>query len=235
MAESMSTIRADFDQIALLDSAKWDHNNHYHDFLLQHVPTRCQTALEIGCGTGAFSRLLAGRAEHVLALDLSPQMIRVAVEQSRQFRNIDYEVADVTAREFAAGQFDCIVTIATLHHLPLRETLSRMKDALRVGGVLLALDLFQDEGVSDTLLSALAVPLNIGLKLIRHGRLREPRTVREAWAEHGRHDSYSTLAQVREACAEILPGAEIRRHLLWRYSIKWEKKVDGQVIAQNNS
>jgi len=31
-----------------------------------------------GCGTGTFSRLLADRSEHVLALDLSPQMIQIA-------------------------------------------------------------------------------------------------------------------------------------------------------------
>ena len=28
--------------------------------------------LDIGCGTGVFARQLAGRAEHVLAIDLSP-------------------------------------------------------------------------------------------------------------------------------------------------------------------
>ncbi len=57
----MSSIEADFDRLALLDDEGWTANNHYHKFLLQHVPRNCENALEIGCGTGAFARLLAKR------------------------------------------------------------------------------------------------------------------------------------------------------------------------------
>jgi ubiquinone/menaquinone biosynthesis C-methylase UbiE len=223
MDKPISTIQADFDRIALLSNESWDHNTHYHNFLLQHVPANCREALEIGCGTGSFSRLLAKCSNHVLALDLSPQMVRIAKERSTQFSNIDFQVADVTSREMPTEQFDCIATIATLHHLPMTEMLLKMKNALRVNGVLMVLDLFKSEGFSDTITSALAMPVNLGLKLIRPGQLIAPREVREAWKEHGRHDVYPSLAQVRQVCEEILPGAKIRKHLLWRYSIIWKK------------
>ena len=69
----MSAIQTDFDRIALLSADDgWTQNNHYHNFLLRHVPAKCESALEIGCGTGAFSRRLAQHAQKVLALDLSP-------------------------------------------------------------------------------------------------------------------------------------------------------------------
>lgn len=223
MAEAMSKVRADFDRIALLAGEEWGHNGHYHDFLARHVPAPCREALEIGCGTGAFSRLLAKASGRVLALDLSPNMIALAGEKSARFPNIDFEVADVLTRELPAGGFDCVATIATLHHLPIREVLPKLKRALRAGGVLLVLDLFQPAGLSDAFVSALAVPLSLGLRLFRSGRLRPPREVRRAWDEHGRHDSYLTLAQVREVCAEMLPGAAVTRHLLWRYSVVWKK------------
>lgn len=223
MAEAMAGVREDFDRIALLRGERWDHSSHYHNFLLRHVPTPCREALEIGCGAGAFSRLLAGSSERVLALDLSPNMIRLARERSALFPNIDFQVADVMGRELPADKFDCIVTVATLHHLPAAEALTKMKSALKVNGVLLILDLFQAGGLSDAFASALAVPASIGLRLIRHGRVLAPRQVRRAWAEHGRHDSYLTLTQVRRVCAELLPGAEVRRHLLWRYSVVWKK------------
>lgn len=223
MHKRMSTIQADFDRIALLDDDEWNHNNHYHDFLLNHVPSHCREALEIGCGTGSFSRLLASRSDRVLALDLSPQMIRIARGRSGRFHNIDFQVADITSYELPAERFDCIATVATLHHLPLAEMLLKMKDALRVNGLLLVLDLFQSETLADAVMDAFAVPMHFGLKLIRLGRLRDAREVREAWSEHDRHDFYPTLAQVRQACMETLPGAEIKRHLLWRYSITWKK------------
>ncbi|HEX8150073.1 MAG TPA: class I SAM-dependent methyltransferase [Pyrinomonadaceae bacterium] len=223
MGEAMSDVRADFDRLALLSGEGWDHNAHYHDFLARHIPAPCREALEIGCGTGAFSRLLAKTSGRVLALDLSPNMISLARERSAQFPNIDFEVADVLALELPAGRFDCVATIATLHHLPVEEVLPKLKRALKAGGVLLVLDLFQAEGLSDAFRGALAVPLSLGLRLVRQGRLLPPREVRRAWDEHGRHDSYLTMARVRELCAGMLPGALVTRHLLWRYSVVWRK------------
>ncbi|HEX8186876.1 MAG TPA: class I SAM-dependent methyltransferase [Pyrinomonadaceae bacterium] len=223
MSEAMSDVRADFDRIALLSGEGWDHSAHYHGFLARHIPAPCREALDVGCGTGAFSRVLAKTSGRVLALDLSPNMIRLAAERSARFPNIDFEVADVLTLELPAEGFDCVATVATLHHLPIREVLPKLKRALRPGGVLLVLDLFQAEGPSDALRGTLAAPLSLGLRLFRRGRLRPPREVRRAWDEHGRHDSYLTMARVREVCAELLPGALVTRHLLWRYSVVWKK------------
>jgi len=220
----MSKIQADFDRIALLSGNGWNHNSHYHGFLLKQLPPHCANALEIGCGTGAFSRLLASRSDRVLALDLSPQMIRIAKDHSKQYPNIDFQVADAMAWEFPIEQFDCVASIATLHHLPFEETLLKMKGALKINGTLIILDLLQAEGLPDVLTSALAMPAHIILRLVKTGRLREPHQVREAWTEHGRHDSYPTLSQIRQVCAAVLPGARVRKHLLWRYSIIWKKK-----------
>jgi 2-polyprenyl-3-methyl-5-hydroxy-6-metoxy-1,4-benzoquinol methylase len=78
----MSTIQKDFDRIALVSPDGSTQNNHYHNFLLRQLPDDCQNALEVGCGKGEFSRRLAERSQRVLALDLSPEMIRIAREQS---------------------------------------------------------------------------------------------------------------------------------------------------------
>ena len=226
MAYSTTTIRDEFDRIAhVADDDRWSQNNHYHDFLLRQVPKGCSRSLEVGCGTGGFSRLLAARSESVLALDLSPEMIRLAHERSREFKNIDFQVAYVAACKLPFEEFDCIATIATLHHLPFAETLSKMKRALKPGGVLLMLDLFEQEGIYDALTSAVAAPVSVCLRLLNQRRLLAPVAVRAAWAEHEQYDSYLTLREVRAACAELLPGARIRKHLLWRYSVIWKKVV----------
>lgn len=218
----MCVVEKDFDRLALLDEEGWTHNNHYHNFLLRHVPPNCREALEIGCGTGAFARRLAERAEHVTALDLSPEMIRIARLRSREFPNIQFQLADVSNWEFPTEWFDCIATIATLHHTPLRQVLLKMKGALRPGGVLLVLDLFEPNGPGDLLSSIAALTVSGGLRLLHNGRLKPPREVQAAWAEHGQHDSYATMHQLKWLCNEILPGAKVRKHLLWRYSIVWQ-------------
>ncbi|HEX8747090.1 MAG TPA: class I SAM-dependent methyltransferase [Pyrinomonadaceae bacterium] len=227
MTDSASTIGKEFDRLALVTASgdEWTQNSHYHDLLLRRVPADCRRALEVGCGTGAFSRRLAGRAEHVTALDLSPEMVRIARERSSQFKNIVFDVADAVERDFPDEEFDCVATIATMHHLPMKHMLDKFRRALRPGGVLLILDLVEPEGFYEGMMDALALPVCVGLRLLHQRRLREPASVRAAWAEHVQFDTYPTLAEVRKVCAELLPGAEVRRHLLWRYSIIWRKVV----------
>jgi SAM-dependent methyltransferase len=217
-----ATVQADFDRLASFSTEQWDHNSHYHRFLLRHLPAHCRTVLDIGCGTGAFARLLAQRSEHVLALDLSPEMIRLAKERSTLYPTIDFQVADILLYQFSPGQFDAIVSIATLHHLPIEELLVRLKEALAPGGVLLVLDLYQPRLI-DLPLNLIAVPANLFLKYARTGHLKEPAAVREAWAEHGQRDVYLTIPRVRTFCRATLPGARVKRHLFWRYSLIWKK------------
>ena len=219
----MSTIQSDFDRIALVSPDGSLHNQHYSEFLLRQVRPNCQAALEIGCGKGEFSRSLAERSARVLALDLSPEMIRIARANSASQSNIEFQIADVTTYNLPTEGFDCIASIATLHHLPLGEMLRKMKAALKPGGVLLILDLFEPQGVVDTLLNPLALLVSVILRLIHHGRLRSSREARDAWAAHESHDLYPTMSQVRELCSEVLPGARIKKHLLWRYSVIWRK------------
>src|SRR5439155_11506612 len=147
-----------------------------------------------------FSRRLAQRAQHVTAIDLSGEMIRVARSRSTQLSNIDFAVAEVMVCELLAENFDCIATIATLHHLPLRAALLKLIGSLRPGGVLIVLDLFETEhnllkfgGVRDAVLNAVAAGVSVSLRLLNNGRLKPPREVRAAWEEHGQTDSYPTL------------------------------------------
>ena len=219
----MSTIQQDFDRIALVTPDGAAHNDHYHNFLLRYLPPNCHRVLEIGCGTGGFARRLAKRSAQVLALDLSPEMIRLARERSVQFPNIEFELADVCKQSLPAENFDCVTSIATLHHLPLEEVLGKMKAALKPGGVLLVLDLFEPAGLSDALSNLLAIPVSVSLRLIHQGRLLPSREVRDAWAAHEAHDLYPTMREVHALCALVLPGAKIKKHLLWRYSIVWQK------------
>jgi len=219
-----SLIQPDFDRLATFSTDGWDHNSHYHRFLLKHMPQRCQKALEIGCGSGAFARLLATKSDQVFALDVSPQMIRLSQERSQEYPNITFQVAGALSWEFPSNHFDCIVSIATLHHLPLEEMLLNMKLALKMNGVLLILDLYR-ESLPGALTSLATVPVSLMLKYLNTGRFSEPPEVRAAWAEHSKHDRYLTLSELRRRCRMLLPGVKIRKHLLWRYSLVWKNRT----------
>jgi hypothetical protein len=100
--------------------------------------------------------------------------------------------------------------------------LTKMKRALRVNGVLLILDLYR-ESLAGAFTMFAALPVSLILKYLNTGHLTEPPEVRAAWAEHGKHDSYLPLSQLRQRCQVLLIGVKIRKHLLWRFSLMWKK------------
>ena len=219
----MSSVEADFDRLALLDEEGWTTNNHYHDSLLKHVPPNCENALEIGSGTGTFARDLARVCKRVVALDLSGEMVRIARSRSSRFANLEFQLADAMTWDFPQSHFDFVCSIATLHHLDQRELLVKMRDALRPEGVMVVLDLVQSERPFERMLDAIGLGVSAGLRLIHNGRLQPPAEVRKAWEQHGKHDSYATVRQMRTLAEEILPGATVKRCMLWRYLLIYRK------------
>ena len=220
---SAERVRADFDRIALVTAADPEAPGPYAEFLLGRVPAACDRALEIGCGLGAFARLLARRAASVTAVDVSPEMLRVARGRSRACPNLQLILGDFLRLDLPPETYDCVVTTTTLHHLPQDEALRKMRSLLRPGGVLILHDLLDPDGLFDTALNVVRLPVSCAARFWRTGRFRMRREVRAAWAEHGRNESYLKAGDVGALRDEHFPGALVRLHLLWRYTIVWRK------------
>src|SRR5213596_2682619 len=58
------------------------------------VPSEAHV-LDVGCGSGWATRLLADYASHgrVTGIDISDEMVRLARESSQTYANVDFEVA----------------------------------------------------------------------------------------------------------------------------------------------
>src|SRR5258708_21482421 len=108
--------------------------------------------------------------------------------------------------------------------MALEPMLIKMKQALKANSTLIILDLVENGNVLDYLSTAVAVPIDVLMRLYHNGRLRGSPEVRAAWDEHGKSDVYLTISEVRRVCDRGLPGAKVRKHLFWRYSITWTKK-----------
>jgi SAM-dependent methyltransferase len=228
---SAQQIQHDFDRLAVYDDGGWNHNNHYHQFLLDSLPGYCGRALDVGCGAGAFTRLLADRSTRVLGVDLSPRMVEIAQQRLWGISNASFKVADIMATEFAPSSFDSIVSIATLHHLPLRDAIVKMVGWLRPGGTLAILDLVKLRGMREMLFGALGFPASRIARMM-HGAGPESAEARELWEEHGAFDVYPTMAEVRAVADELLPKARVTLHVLWRYSLIWHKPLPERTIRQ---
>lgn len=102
--------------------------------VLQHLDRwrgREGEALEVGCGTGRFSRKLAEALPRfrILAVDLSDAMIRQARKNPRP--NLRFQRADFFR---LTGPFDLVVGVHVLPVLPPDQTFEQTARLLRAGG-----------------------------------------------------------------------------------------------------
>ena len=137
----------------------WNHNTHYHKYLLRQLPERVDRALEVGCGLSLFAQKLAERSQTVDALDVDSATLAKASKRSTA-PNIAYLNADFLAVDLPEAAYDVIVSIAAIHHMDLEAALKKMKKLLRPFGKLLILGLYQEMTSIDYAYSTISVPLN---------------------------------------------------------------------------
>lgn len=96
-------------------------------------------ALDFGCGVGRLSRALAPHFERVVGVDVSRSMIDLGRRLGPP-ANVEFVVnsrADLS--RFATGEFDFVLSLLVLQHLPrrlIRSYLLEFARVLRPGGVL---------------------------------------------------------------------------------------------------
>lgn len=111
----------------------WDHNAHYHRWILRRLPSRFAGALDVGSGSGDLARLLATRAEVVHGIDADPAIVERARERTGTGAPVTFFVGDAL-KDVPAGPYDVITCVATIHHMPLTDALTRFREHLAPGG-----------------------------------------------------------------------------------------------------
>lgn len=153
----------------------------------------------------------------MVGIDLSRRMIEQARRHPAGRERIEYRLGDLRQVRRGDGGYDVVASIATLHHLPLGDALECAASLVAPGGVLLVIDLYRTAGV-------LWLPENavswLRARWLRRGPQPSPALDR-AWREHGRHDRYPTMGEVRRLAARAVPGAVVRKDLLWRWTLIW--------------
>ncbi len=123
------------EQVAGLDVQHADENSPWYRLVLEYLdPVKDKRILEIACGRGGFTKLLASRAAIAFGADFSTAALRIAREKAMQNGgnccSIALTQADARNLPFADRSFDIIISCETIEHLP--DPLSALKEMARV-------------------------------------------------------------------------------------------------------
>jgi SAM-dependent methyltransferase len=202
----------------------WNHNAEHHPRILAAVPPGCASALDVGCGEGLLVRKLARCVDTVVGVDLSSEMVRLARERSAGSPNTRFVAADFlekgqvggtgAAQEIGSG-YGFVCAVAVVHHVGFAAAIDAMTAVLAPGGRLMIVGIATDSTPFDRALGALAVRANPVYRRRNGGE----------GGEAAMPVARPTMSwrEVREQSNRLLPGRRYRRHLLWRYSLVWEK------------
>jgi SAM-dependent methyltransferase len=111
--------------------------NEYFDIVPEALLGTDVVAMDLGCGSGRWTRYLAGRVGHVDAVDPSEAVFHAAATHA-DLANVRWNQAGVGDIPFADGTFDLIICLGVLHHVPdTAGALARLTPKLKPGGHLL--------------------------------------------------------------------------------------------------
>ncbi|WP_369828492.1 class I SAM-dependent methyltransferase [Mycobacterium sp. E735] len=193
----------------------WNHNAAYHGWLVDIAARHRGDVLDVGCGDGLLARRLATVSRSVVGIDADPTAVERAIDRLQSTDNASVLLARFEAFAAEPRSFDLITFVASLHHLPLRETLQRAREMLTPAGELAVVGLSANKTVADWAWAALCTPAARAGSLL-HG---ETRNIGVAVA-----DPRESLQEIRRVSADVLPEATIRRGLYYRYRLLWRNR-----------
>ena len=91
--------------------------------------------LELGCGTGYFTRELARSGAEIVALDVSPELLEIA-RANCSAPNVRYEIQNAYDLSYSDFVFDSVVGSSVLHHLEIQDALREIYRVLKPGGTI---------------------------------------------------------------------------------------------------
>lgn len=112
-----STFRQDDDHLSQ-QQRQSIFDDYFRIFPWHLLPPDSAVGLDVGCGTGRWSVLVAPRVAHLHLLDPSAEALNVAKQNLRGIKNVSYHLHGVAAIPLPSRSLDFAFSLGVLHHVP---------------------------------------------------------------------------------------------------------------------
>jgi len=99
--------------------------------------------LEIACGTGFWTQIVAEVAQHIVAIDILPEMVTIARNKGLSPDKVDFCVGDAYTLQSVSGKFNAGLANFWLSHVPkarMDEFLRGFHERLTAGAIVFMAD-----------------------------------------------------------------------------------------------
>jgi ubiquinone/menaquinone biosynthesis C-methylase UbiE len=115
--QEWSTFRQDADHLS--PQQRQDiFEDYFRIFPWRLLPTGGGVGIDVGCGTGRWSMLVAPRVAHLHLLDASADALAVAKQNLGFAKNVSYHAASVANMPLPSASLDFAYSLGVLHHVP---------------------------------------------------------------------------------------------------------------------
>lgn len=123
------------------------------------------TVLDVGCGSGWATRLMAQNASHgrVIGIDVSDEMVGLAREESVNQPNVEFQVASAEQLPFDDARFTHAFSMESLYYYAdIQRALSEIRRVSKPGALFVAVvDLYRENEPSHQWIDFLKVPVQL--------------------------------------------------------------------------
>ena len=119
------------------------------------APMQDMEILDLGCGPGIVAAALAPHTASIVALDLTPEMLKKVWQrcQTAGLQNVQLALGKAEDLPFDDGSFDAVVTRLTFHHFPdPHRALGEMVRVIGARGRIVVADVVSSEDAEDAAL-----------------------------------------------------------------------------------
>lgn len=183
---------------------------------IETLPEQLATVLDIGCGTGRITHLLAARSQRTLAVDLAEGMLQFA-QKSYSDPNISWLVGDAEQLPLLDSCVDTVFSSMALQWcMPIDSAMQQLYRVLKPGGTAL-------------------------LALLSEGALRE---LAQAWQTFDNVPHVNQFAPHAQLCAQaqqqgFTVKSQVKEYITWHHSVREVlasiKAIGANVVPQTRN